>query len=328
MSADVDATMPDSQAPGPVRRWPNGARFAFSVLDDTDGATVARIRPVYELMHSLGMRTTKSVWVYPSRDRIGGDTIDDPGYLAYVRSLKDRGFELCLHGVGDGAFSREEILAGHERFREEFGGYPRIHANHSRNIDNLHWGSERFVWPVSLLFRLLDRKIGAGGSQGHVRGSRHYWGDLAKQHVEYVRNLVFNRVDTLGCDPRMPYPIAGTQDAVNNWFSSSDGHTVDEFCRLIHPDRIRSLERSGGACLVYTHFAEGFVDGTGTLHPVFEERMRHLASRPGWFVPMTTVLDRLRSAQAGRPAPGYPYLLRVDARWALERVEKLVRFRR
>ena len=79
---------------------------------------------------------------------------------------------------------------------------------------------------------------------------------------------------------------------------------------------------------VYTHFAEGFVDGTGTLHPVFEERMRHLASRPGWFVPMTTVLDRLRSAQAGRPAPGYPYLLRVDARWALERVEKLVRFRR
>lgn len=329
MSTHVDGTITDPQNATHGGRWPGGRRFAFSVLDDTDGATVRRIKPVYELLYSLGMRTTKSVWVFPSRDRIAGATLDDPGYLAYVRSLRNRGFELCLHSVGDGSFSREEILAGYERFRVEFGAFPRIHANHSRNIDNLHWGAERFAWPVSVLFRILDRKAGAHGYQGHLPASKHYWGDFARQHVDYVRNLVFNRTDTLACDPRMPYPIKGTQDAVNNWFSSSDGHTVDEFCRLIHPDRIRALERSGGACLAYTHFAEGFVDGSGRLNPLFEERMRHLASRPGWFVPMTEVLDSLSRRGAHRAAcPGYPYLLRVNARWALERIEKLARFRR
>lgn len=314
---------------GPRRSpWPGDARFAFSVLDDTDCATVARIRPVYELLHSLGLRTTKSVWAFPSRDRIGGDTIESPEYLAYARLLKDRGFELCMHGVGDGPFERSEILEGYERFRSAFGHYPRIHANHSRNIDNLHWGSERFVWPVSLLFRALDRKIGARGSQGHRPESSHYWGDFAKQHIDYVRNLVFNGVDTLACDPRMPYPIRGTEGAVNNWFSSSDGHTVQEFCRLIEPRRIRRLERSGGACLVYTHFAEGFVQDSGKLHPIFEERMRHLATRPGWFVPVTEVLDHLRQSKPDTTPPGYGYLLKLDARWALERIEKLVRFRR
>jgi len=317
-----------TSTPQPPTRWPAGRTFAFSVLDDTDRATVANIRPVYELLHSLGLRTTKSVWVYPSRDRIDGATIDEPQMRAYLGLLRDRGFELCLHGVGDGAFTREEILEGYERFRSAFGSYPRIHANHSRNIDNLHWGAERFVWPVSLLFRMLDRKAGAGGYQGHRPGSPHYWGDFARAHIDYVRNLVFNQTDTLHCDPRMPYPIRSTQDAVNTWFSSSDGHTVDEFCQLIHPDRIRALERSGGACLVYTHFAEGFADGSGRVHALFEERMRFLASRPGWFVPMTQVLDALRERNRAAGVPGRAYLLRVNARWAVERLAKLARFGR
>ena len=184
------------------------------------------------------------------------------------------------------------------------------------------------MWPISLLFRALDRKVGAGGSQGHCPESPHYWGDFAKKHIDYVRNLVFNEIDTLACDPRMPYPIRRTDAAVNSWFSSSDGHTVQEFCRLLEPRRLRKLERSGGACLVYTHFAEGFVEESGKVHPIFEERIRHLSSRPGWFAPMTEILDHLRDTQTAPPPTGYGYRLKLDTRWALNRLEKLLRFRR
>ena len=307
---------------------PNGTRFIFTVFDDTDEATVANIGPVYRLLQELGMRTTKSVWVYPSRGVIGGTTIQDADYLAFVRTLKDHGFEICMHSVGDGSFSREEILAGFAAFEHVFGFMPRVHANHSRNVDNLHWGSERFVWPVRPLFRFLDRKIRDGGSQGHVPGSPHYWGDFAVHHIDYVRNLVFNGTNTLACDPRMPYPLRGTEACVRRWFSSSDGHTVREFCRLIHPRNIERLERQGGTCIAYTHFAEGFVLPDGRVHPVFEERMRALAARPGWFAPVSTVLNHLVTRQRTLDAPGYPYLLRVNLRWAFDRFVKIVRSRR
>ena len=43
-------------------QFPGGARFAFTVMDDTDVATVDNVLPIYRLLESLGMRTTKTVW--------------------------------------------------------------------------------------------------------------------------------------------------------------------------------------------------------------------------------------------------------------------------
>ncbi len=42
--------------------FPGGARFAFTIIDDTDVATVDNVRPIYRLLEALGMRTTKTVW--------------------------------------------------------------------------------------------------------------------------------------------------------------------------------------------------------------------------------------------------------------------------
>ena len=41
--------------------WPHGKRFAFTVFDDTDSATLENVSPVYALLRDLGFRTTKSV---------------------------------------------------------------------------------------------------------------------------------------------------------------------------------------------------------------------------------------------------------------------------
>jgi hypothetical protein len=44
--------------------WPNGKRFAFTIVDDTDDATVQKVRPVYDFLLELGIRSTKTVWPF------------------------------------------------------------------------------------------------------------------------------------------------------------------------------------------------------------------------------------------------------------------------
>ena len=41
--------------------WPNGKRFAFTIIDDTDKSTVENIKPVYDYLYSHGLKTTKTV---------------------------------------------------------------------------------------------------------------------------------------------------------------------------------------------------------------------------------------------------------------------------
>ncbi len=120
--------------------WPNNKSFAFTIIDDTDNATVENIRPVYDHLLKNGIKTTKTVWVYPSRNHFTGQCIQDLEYLAYLKHLENSGFEIQLHNVGSGNFSRDEILEGLEVFKTSFGRYPGLHINHSSNPDNLYWG--------------------------------------------------------------------------------------------------------------------------------------------------------------------------------------------
>ena len=53
--------------------WPDGKLFAFSILDDTDLATVTNVSPVYSFLENLDFRTTKLVWP------IGGDPLSQQG---------------------------------------------------------------------------------------------------------------------------------------------------------------------------------------------------------------------------------------------------------
>jgi hypothetical protein len=310
---------------------PGDKTFAFTVFDDTDHATVENVRPVYDLFDDLGLRTTKSLWIYPSRDEFGGQCVEDEAYLDFLLDLQDKGFELASHGVGSGAFSREEILAGFERFRDLFGHYPRVHANHARNPDNLYWRpQERLTIPFSILLQIAQRlKRSVPNDGGHVEESPHFWGDWAKKHIDYIRGLTFNHVNTLSCDPKMPYVHPQRKDYSNYWFSSSDGHTVEEYNALTRPVNIDQLERDGGVCVVYTHFASGFVEH-GELNAQFSAQMKDLARRDaGWFVPVSQLLDHLRAESVFQEQnPGLLYRLGVEIRWLVDRVIKQWRWGR
>jgi hypothetical protein len=83
-------------------------------------------------------------------------------------------------------------------------------------------------------------------------------------------------------DPARPY--------VNYWFASSEGATLDVFNAMVSENNQKRLAREGGACIMYTHFAKGFVEN-GKINERFIVLMEHMVSLNGWFVPVHTLLD-------------------------------------
>jgi hypothetical protein len=309
-------------------RFPDNKRFAFTVFDDTDGATVDNVKPVYDFLHELGIKSTKSVWVYPSRGSFGGSSLHDEEYARFILSLRDKGFEIALHSVGDGKFTTVEIREGVELFKSIVGYYPKVHANHASNPDCLYWWEKRFEEPISFFYTLFSSRQSQDG--GETRDGECFWGDVAKQHIKYIRNLTFGGIDTLAIDPRMPYLRKRTLEYSNYWFSSSDGHTASEFLDLLTEGNIDRLAEDGGACIIYTHFASGFATG-GNLNPGFRKSIEYLTRQDGWFVPVSTLLDYILSErqQIGcKIEPSYGYFLYLNWRWAIDRYIKHRRYHR
>jgi hypothetical protein len=273
--------------------WPEGKQFAFSVFDDTDWATLGNVPPVYALLADLGLRTTKSVWPIEGngRARIGGATCEDPAYLRWVLDLKDQGFEIALHNVTYQTSRRARTVRGLDRFRQLFGADPACLANHAGVAESIYWGGARLSGIHAFCYHLLTRYRRRGVFRGHVEGDPLFWGDVCRERVKYVRNFVFAEVDTLQACPIMPYHDP-QRPYVNYWFASSEGAHVESFNRTLCESRQDRLEQRGGACIMYTHFANGFCQD-GRLNRRFRELMERLAAKNGWFVPVSQLLDFL-----------------------------------
>ena len=305
--------------------WPDGKQFAFTIIDDTDNSFTDNIKPVYELLKECNILTTKTVWVYPPNDMFNGSSLQDRHYLEFIKNLNAQGFEIALHNVGSGEFKRDEIIAGIEVFNRELGFYPQIHINHSRNPDNIYWGYKRFTPPLSQIMKLRkSRRIFSGEDPE----SAFFWGDYCKKHIKFIRNHVFNGINTSQYDSKMPYKVDAKNRYTNYWFSSSDGHTVAEFNTLLKEDNINSLEKNGGFCLIYTHFASGFLESNGILNKGFEKSIHQLTKRNGWFVPAGKLLDFLLKNQTDQYPVSYSYLAKLDALWLFDRIIKKIRFGR
>ena len=308
----------------PDLHWPGDRRFAFSIVDDTDNSTLASVKPVYDYLHERGLRTTKTVWVYPPRDHYTGDCLLDEPYRDFVLDLQAKGFEIALHNVGSGSFSRQEILEGLETYQRILGAYPRMQINHANNPDNIYWGFKRYAVPLRWMMRASSAHRVASGE---APDSPRYWGDAAKRHIDYVRNHTFNGIDTARYDRMMPYRERRKAAASNYWFSSSDAHTVKQFNELLRPEALDRLEAAGGLCIAYTHLNSGFSDDSGALQATFRGRIDDIARRNGWFVPASTILDHLRENCGRGGEARYVQLLRLDGMWLIDRIGKEIRHR-
>jgi len=308
---------------------PNGARFAFTVMDDTDDATLENVAPIYRLLESLGMRTTKTVWSVScpegSPNFAMAETMDDPAYAEFVVDLQRRGFEIAFHNATMESSTRERTIRALALFASTFGGAPRVHANHSFNRENLYWGRDRIDQPLLRAAYAASLRLPQDFYLGHRGGSPFFWGDLCAEHIEYVRNLTFADINLRNVNPSMPYRDP-RRPYGNWWFSSSDAENADAFVELVSEENQDRLEQEGGVCIVATHFGKKFCEG-GRVRPDVERLLRRLASRPGWFVPVGQLLDHLRARRTGERLPRAEWR-RMQWLWARDVVARRLAERR
>jgi hypothetical protein len=306
--------------------WPGGKRFAFTIVDDTDCATIGNVGPVYDFLYDHGFLTTKTVWPLAATTRhvTGGDSLQDAAYRRWVLELARRGFEIAYHGTTDDASTRPIIEEGFRYFVEVIGHDPRLHTNHTGQHECIYWGESRFDGLARAVYRALQasRRVDTR-YYGHLQGSPYFWGDLCRMRISYVRNFVFQDINTLRSDPLMPYHDPRRPD-VKFWFSSSNGATGDAFCATVHEANQDRLVAEGGACIMYAHLAVGFNTGHGLL-PRFVELMRRLSKLPGWFVPASTLLDFLRTHPDWEPEATAHQLQRLQWSWLGSRAIQRIR---
>ena len=248
------------------------------------------------------MRTTKSVWpaTGPGLEARGpeGSTCDDPEYLQYVLELQNRGFEIGYHNSYHTGLQRPQIKTALDRFRSIFGHDPKTMSNHAMSVEGIYWGEARLTPPLSTAYRIAWARNRAAVHQGHVEDSPYFWGDLCKERIRYVRNFVFSQPNTLGTCPSMPYHDAA-RPYVNAWYAATHAQHCSHFLEVMSEKHQDELEASGGACIIYTHFAANFVSKEGALDPRVKSLLERLSSRNGWFVPVGDLLDYIATQRGG-----------------------------
>jgi hypothetical protein len=305
--------------------WPQGKRFAFTIIDDTDRSNVENIGPVYDFLYENGFITTKTVWPLSPRGSPigGGDSLEDQDYRDLILNLKAQGFEIALHGASDESSPRPRVIEGLKKFKEIIGHAPRIHANHTGQAECLYWGADRFDGAMKLIYTFARKYLMRSDSKfyGQMDGSDYFWGDLCRETITFVRNFVFTDINTLKMDPLMPYHDS-RKPYVPYWFSASAGINVEEFCQLLNERNQDRLLEEGGACIAYTHLAFGFYRD-GQLNPRFVELMRRLAGLPGWFVPVSTLLDYVGERKGWQKVDNNRQALsRMQWRWLLQKIKR------
>lgn len=302
---------------------PGSAEFAFTILDDTDDATVANAAPFYRMLSDLGMRTTKTVWpfaVAPEKQGpyFAAETLDDPPYLEWVRSLIESGFEIAFHNASMGSCTREETLRGLDILSSKLGVLPSVHCNHGQNRENLYWGRDRFrSAPMRLLSWFARQRLESAPYEGHREGSPFFWGDIAKRQFRFVRSFAFS---TLTLD-QLAVPLL-YRDAltpwVNSWFLTADAPDAPAFVKLLSDEAIERLRRSGSFAIVSTHVGKGFVNREGQVGREVSRVLERLARLNGWFVPVSTVLDLV--ASRGIPEINAGQRIRLETQHVLDRL--------
>ena len=256
------------------------------------------MRTVYDFLANAGLKTTVGVWpCRPARERNSyGVTCANLEYRKYVQGLSRAGFEVGYHNTTAHSSYRSEIAGGLDTFGEIFGNNPITMSNHY-NAEAIYWGKDRVGGLRQALYRAAKLDHKSVHFYGHVEPSEYFWGDLCQTRVKYCRNFTYDDIDTLRACPWMPYHDP-ERSYVKYWFASSYGATVRSFVELLSEHNQDKLEAQGGACIVYTHFGLGFVQGDGAPDARFRFLINRLKDKKGWFVPVGTLLDYLWSQRS------------------------------
>jgi len=303
--------------------WPDGKSFAFTIIDDTDKSTLENALQVYDYLYSKRVLTTKSVWVREGKNSeeytdFKGTTLLDNEYTNWVKSLQDKGYEICLHSMTWSASTRDQIIDGFNRFESLFGK-SNVLIQHNDIVANesIYWGSKRLIFPLNLIYELIS-KINSNHAnsqiyQGENTESMFFWGDICKKKVEFIRNLVFPSINLFNVTPYVVHKRSSTK-YVNNWFVSCEAPDATSFVKLLSNDNIEKLVNENGLCIVYTHFGKAFVEN-GILKESFKKAITYLTNKNGWFVPASEIFNHLEKKSNGIKELTYLEELQLSWKW-------------
>ena len=265
------------------------------------------------------MRTTKSVWPLAGKDTpfCPGATCEDAAYLKWLLELEQQGFEIGLHNVTYHTSTREQTIRGFKRFKELFGHDPRTFANHTGAKEGIYWCDARLSGLLAVLYNVVTGFRNRGWARGHIPNDPLFWGDVCQERIRYARNFVFDGMNTLNACPWMPY-YDHRRPYVNYWFASSPGPSCNAFCKTISEEQQDMLEEQNGACIMYTHFANGFLSN-GCLNSRFRQLMERLAKKGGFYVPVGELLDYIRR-QRGHHELTDGERSRLERQWLLRKL--------
>lgn len=308
--------------------YPENKEFAFTIFDDTDVSTLENIRPIYDYLYSLGILTTKSVW--PLRfndgysDFAGSHTLEDKEYAEYVKQLSARGFEIAFHGASMESSTRKRTIEAFKKFYDVLGFFPRSYATHAGNKENIYWGENRFQFIVfKQLYRLLYHKI-KNYYSGDNQDSVYYWADICQKYINYARTFTFHNINLLNISKSLPYSIK-SRPVFESFFFTADANNVEEFNELLCIKNQDKLEQERGVSIISTHFGKGFVKDN-ELHQKTNYLLQRLAKRNGWFVPVSTVLDFLKSRSSNNYIGNFS-LFMLEFKWFLHAFKRKLKNR-
>lgn len=285
----------------------NSSKFYFTIIDDTDDAFLENIKPTYEHLIEHNIKITKTVWVYPPRDRTSkGDSLQSKDYLDFIRKLNNNGFEIALHNVGSGDYKRDEILVGLEEFKDKLGFYPKIHINHSYNKDSIYGGYKRFNFPFRQLIKSFYPQY-SGDFSGEIEGSEYFWGDKHKEIIKFNRNHETDNINTKRFDRFMPYIDPHRNGYSNFWFSVTFAPNQWIFNHIINKKTIDKLEKENGICIVSTHL--GYFNQGGVVDKGFKEIISYLSQKKnGIYIPVSSLLEEIINSRKEANLEAFPVI--------------------
>jgi hypothetical protein len=281
-----------------IHPFPENKTFAFSMIDDTDDASLEKVRTAYQYLDTIGVKSTKTVWVLPATRKSGseetgkwceGVTLANQSYVTLLKDLVQRGHELAMHSASGGNNFRCETIQAYEIFKNLFGNYPLVNVMHGRNKDNLYYGAEGFKG----IFKIFANAYCADRFEGHIAGSPYFWGDIFAKNSQYSRYYKCMSLNTLKINPSMPY-FDPAKPFVPRWFSSTDLSSIETVKMNLTESSLNRLIAQKGACIAYTYF-HYYINESLQLLPIVEERF-NLLKKYGtivWMVPVSVLLNRL-----------------------------------
>jgi len=284
----------------PHFKFPSGAEFAFSILDDTDDTTLKNGRPVYDFLHKIGVHTTKTVWAFDTDPEnqgpyFAGETLSSPQYRKWVHQLAEQGFEIAFHNATMGSSPRHDTLHALDFIEEEFGEKIRLHCNHGQNRENLYWGADRYrTYIIKKLLSIYSKLHDHSQFEGSNPKSPYFWSDIANDRLSYIRAFTYRKLNGALIPPGRPFHDSSKLTSPV-FFNTTDASDILTFNKLVNKRSIDKLRKQKGWAIISTHLGKGFYRNN-SLDPDFKKTMEYMTTLPGWFVPVSKQLDFISHA--------------------------------